>query len=110
MPIENALGRGDFGDGPVEQYMWIAGIVLDDLAVLPIHSGRCAQGLGYGFLGGKTGSQGPNMKIPFRRNEKPFDEGRRAFQLRLEPRYLDNIYTNSHDHGFEFIRERRGGS
>lgn len=108
MPIENALRCRDFSDGTVKEYMWVTSIVLDDLAVLPIHSRRCAEGLGYGFLGGKTGGQGPDMQIPFRRNEKPFDECRRAFQLRLESRYLDNIHTNSHDHVIEFICDGQG--
>ncbi|GAA5227804.1 hypothetical protein GCM10025778_23370 [Paeniglutamicibacter antarcticus] len=43
------------------------------------------------------------MQLAFGGNEKALKQRRCALQLFLEARHLDNINTNSHDHGFEFI-------
>ena len=103
VPVHHALARRSLRHRAVKDHVGIAGTVLLDPAVLPVHPRRGAQCLGNCFLGGKAGGQGPHMQIAFCGNEESLAQRRGPLQLRLEARDLHNVNTNSHDHAFEFI-------
>ncbi|RAX46997.1 hypothetical protein DQ354_02000 [Arthrobacter sp. AQ5-06] len=74
-------------------------LVQADPAVLPVHTGRRAEDLGHGLLGGEPRGQRAGVQLAFRGHEQPVPEARGALKLAAEPLDVYNVYANANNHG-----------
>ena len=105
VPAVDALCRRGIRDRRAEAEPWTSVAVAHHLAVVPGHPLGCTEGLGYCLLGGESSSQrGLCPRTAFvgdslSRGEQALEHGRSAFQGRDEPRYVDHVDPDAHDHG-----------
>src|SRR5699024_2218535 len=100
MPTTHTFGVCNIGDRAREDNIRCARRFATDLAVLPVHTGRCRQCFSHSLFRSKASGQRLEAELAFGRGKQPFTQFWSAFQLPLESSQVNHVYTNANDHAW----------